>query len=69
MCGIASSFINEYIQYQCHLLTHLTAGHLWLTSIFLATQGRDQEDEGSKPAGRNSSGDPILKILNTQKGW
>jgi hypothetical protein len=30
--------------------------------------GRDQEDRGSKPAGANSSQDPILKITSTKKG-
>jgi hypothetical protein len=31
--------------------------------------GRDQEDHDSKPARANSSQGPVLKILNTKKGW
>jgi hypothetical protein len=31
--------------------------------------GRDQEDQGSKPARVNSLQNPILKIPNTKKGW
>jgi hypothetical protein len=31
--------------------------------------GRDQEDHSSKPVLANSSGDPISKIFNTEKGW
>jgi hypothetical protein len=31
--------------------------------------GRDQEDQGSKPAGANNSLDPILKNPITKKGW
>jgi hypothetical protein len=31
--------------------------------------GRDQEDQGSKPAWANSLGDPILKKTITKKGW
>jgi hypothetical protein len=30
---------------------------------------RDQEDRGLKSAQGNSLRDPILKILNTKKGW
>jgi hypothetical protein len=31
--------------------------------------GRDQEDQGSKPAQANSSQDPIWKKPITKKGW
>jgi hypothetical protein len=31
------------------------------------SEGRDQEDRGSKPAWANSSQDPISKILNTKR--
>jgi hypothetical protein len=31
--------------------------------------GSDQEDRVLKPAGANSSGDPILKNLSTKRGW
>jgi hypothetical protein len=31
--------------------------------------GRGQEDPGLKPTQANSSGDPILKIPITKKGW
>jgi hypothetical protein len=30
---------------------------------------RDQKDHGSKPAGANSSGDPISKTSSQKKGW
>jgi hypothetical protein len=33
------------------------------------SRGRDQEDQGSKPALANSLEDPISKIPNTRKGW
>jgi hypothetical protein len=33
------------------------------------SEGRDQEVRSSKPAWANNSRDPILKILNTTKGW
>jgi hypothetical protein len=32
-----------------------------------ASGGRDQEDQGSKPAEANGSKDPISKIHNTEK--
>jgi hypothetical protein len=33
------------------------------------SRGRDQEVYSSKPARANSSRDPVLKKLLTQKGW
>jgi hypothetical protein len=33
------------------------------------SEGRDQEDLGSKPAWTNSSKDPVSKIPITKKGW
>jgi hypothetical protein len=30
---------------------------------------RHQEDFGSRPALENSSGDPVLKVSNAEKGW
>jgi hypothetical protein len=41
------------------------ARHQWLTLIILATQ--EVEDHGSKPAGTNSSKDPISKKKPSQK--
>jgi hypothetical protein len=40
------------------------ARYRWLKPIILALGGRDQEDNGLKPAQANSSRDPILKIPN-----
>jgi hypothetical protein len=31
--------------------------------------GRDQEDQGLKPARANSSREPTWKISNTKQGW
>jgi hypothetical protein len=31
--------------------------------------GKDQEDQGSRPAWANSSRDPFSKIPNTKQGW
>jgi hypothetical protein len=40
----------------------------WLTPVNPSySGGRDQEDQGSKPAQANSLWDPILKIPNTKR--
>jgi hypothetical protein len=45
------------------------AGCWWLVPVILATQeGRDQENQGLKPALANSSGNPISKKPIAIKG-
>jgi hypothetical protein len=34
-----------------------------------SSEGRDQKDQGSKPALANSLPDPYLEIFNTKQGW
>jgi hypothetical protein len=45
----------------------------WVSVVYACspncTEGRDQENHDSKTAQASSSQDPILKILNTKKGW
>jgi hypothetical protein len=49
---------------------------IWFSHVLVAhasnpsyLKGRDQEDQGLKPAWENSLRDPISKIPNTKKGW
>jgi hypothetical protein len=48
--------------------TSTEAGRWWLTPVILATQERDQEDCGSKPAGANSFVRPYLEKPFTKIG-
>jgi hypothetical protein len=45
----------------------MCVGCQWLMPVVLATQGRDQEDHGLKPARANSSWDLILKKPITKR--
>jgi hypothetical protein len=50
-----------------HIIIYMQKNeNMWGTSGYLG--GRDQEDQGSKPAWANSSLDSISKIPNTKKG-
>jgi hypothetical protein len=66
--------------YALHCI-HACAMYIWIIKIISSwalvahacnprySRGRDQEDQGLKPAWANSSQDPIMKTLHKNRAW